>query len=96
MNLFSKTIPNENISYLISRDTKGKIRIAILSYELVSEENNRYFIIEKNKALDGEDFDRQFDLKELEKNMAATNMVIFTVGVILIIGVIIFTIIGSN
>ena len=57
---------------------------------------HRNFIIEKNKALDGEDFDRQFDLKELEKNMAATNMVIFTVGVILIIGVIIFTIIGSN
>ena len=49
MNLFSKTIPNENISYLISRDTKGKIRIAIINYELINPDNQqtRYFIIHR-------------------------------------------------
>ena len=41
--LFSSQIPDIRTNYLISRDTKGKIRIAVLSYELVSEENNRYF-----------------------------------------------------
>lgn len=40
-------IPDEKTYYLISRDTKGKIRIAIISYELVKEENNRYFIIHR-------------------------------------------------
>jgi hypothetical protein len=45
--LFSSQIPDTRTNYLISRDTKGKIRIAILSYELVSEENNRYFIIHR-------------------------------------------------
>ena len=49
MNLFSKTIPDENISYLISRDTKGKIRIAIINYELINPDNQqtRYFIIHR-------------------------------------------------
>ena len=49
MNLFSKTIPNENISYLISRDTKGKIRIVIINYELINPDNQqtRYFIIHR-------------------------------------------------
>lgn len=49
MNLFSKTIPNENISYLISRDTKGKIRIAIINYELINpdDQQTRYFIIHR-------------------------------------------------
>jgi hypothetical protein len=42
--LFSSQIPDERTSYLISRDTKGKIRIAIISYELIKEENSRYFI----------------------------------------------------
>ena len=45
--LFSSQIPDERTSYLISRDTKGKIRIAIISYELIKEENNRYFIIHR-------------------------------------------------
>jgi DNA ligase-1 len=45
--LFSSQIPDERTSYLISRDTKGKIRIAIISYELIKEENSRYFIIHR-------------------------------------------------
>ena len=45
--LFSSQIPDTRINYLISRDTKGKIRIAIISYELIKEENNRYFIIHR-------------------------------------------------
>ena len=65
-------------------------------------------MIEKNTTLDVENFAEQFDLKELEKNMEAANklldkmmpkntpfMIIFTIGFILIIGVIIFAIIGS-
>ena len=43
-------IPDEKTYYLISRDTKGKIRIAIISYELVKEENNRYFIIHRTSG----------------------------------------------
>ena len=45
--LFSSQIPNTRTNYLISRDTKGKIRIAILSYELIKEEDNRYFVIHR-------------------------------------------------
>lgn len=45
--LFSAQIPDENISYLISRDTKGKIRIAVISYELINEDNNKYFVIHR-------------------------------------------------
>ena len=30
-------IPNEKTWYLISRDTKGKIRVAIVNYELIRE-----------------------------------------------------------
>lgn len=43
-------IPDEKTYYLISRDTKGKIRIAIISYELVKEGNNRYFIIHRTSG----------------------------------------------
>ena len=45
--LFSSQIPDERISYLISRDTKGKIRISIFNYELVKVNNDRYFIIHR-------------------------------------------------
>lgn len=45
--LFSPQIPDKRTNYLISRDTKGKIRIAIISYELIKEKNNRYFIIHR-------------------------------------------------
>ena len=63
---------------------------------------HRSFIIEKNTTLDVENLADQFDLKELEKNMEAANkllnkmmpkttpfMIIFTIGIILIIGVVI-------
>ena len=42
-------IPNEKTWYLISRDTKGKIRIAIISYELINpkDKQNRYFVIHR-------------------------------------------------
>lgn len=49
--LFSeiRKIPNENIQYLVSKDTKGKIRIAIISYELINggDQQKRYFIIHR-------------------------------------------------
>lgn len=44
-NLFSEHIPNEKTWYLVNRDTKGKIRIAIISYEFI--EDDRYFIIHR-------------------------------------------------
>lgn len=46
-NLFSKEehIPNEKTWYLISRDTKGKIRLAVISYEFIEED--RIFIIHR-------------------------------------------------
>lgn len=40
-------IPDERTWYLISKDAKNKIRIAIISYELISEKDNRYFIIHR-------------------------------------------------
>lgn len=50
-NLFSPQdiIPNEKTWNLISRDTKGKIRIAIVSYELINPKDpqTRYFVIHR-------------------------------------------------
>ena len=42
-------IPNEKVWYLISKDTKGKIRIAIVNYELINPKDpqTRYFIIHR-------------------------------------------------
>jgi len=47
--LFSSQIPNEQTYYLISKDTKGKIRVAIISYELINPDNpqTRYFLIHR-------------------------------------------------
>ena len=47
--LFANQIPNEQTHYLISKDTKGKIRIAIISYELINPDNpqTRYFLIHR-------------------------------------------------
>ena len=47
--LFASQIPNEQTHYLISKDTKGKIRIAIISYELINPDNpqTRYFLIHR-------------------------------------------------
>lgn len=42
-------IPTEQTHYLISKDTKGKIRIAIISYELINSDDpqTRYFVIHR-------------------------------------------------
>lgn len=42
-------IPNEKTWYLISKDSKGKIRIAIINYELINpdDKQTRYFIIHR-------------------------------------------------
>ena len=49
--LFSpqEVIPNKKSWYLISKDTKGKIRIAIINYELINPDNKqtRYFVIHR-------------------------------------------------
>ena len=49
--LFSpqEIIPNEKTWYLVSRDTKGKIRIAIVNYELINpdDKQTRYFVIHR-------------------------------------------------
>lgn len=44
-----EVIPNEKSWYLISRDTKGKIRVAIVNYELMNpkDKQNRYFVIHR-------------------------------------------------
>ena len=50
-NLFTpqEIIPNEKTWYLVSKDTKGKIRIAIINYELINpkDKQNRYFVIHR-------------------------------------------------
>ena len=45
-------IPNEKTWYLISRDTKEKIRIAIVNYELINpkDKQNRYFVIHRESG----------------------------------------------
>lgn len=42
-------IPNNKIWYLVSKDTKGKIRFAIIEYELINPDDpqTRYFIIHR-------------------------------------------------
>ena len=42
-------IPNEKTWYLISKDTKGKIRVAIVDYKLINpdDKQNRYFVIHR-------------------------------------------------
>lgn len=45
-------IPNKFTHYLVSKDTKGKIRIAIISYELINPDNQqtRYFVIHRTSG----------------------------------------------
>lgn len=45
MNNFFKEIPNKRTEYLISRDTKGKIRLCVFSYEY--DQDNKKFIIHR-------------------------------------------------
>ena len=50
--LFANQIPNEQTHYLVSKDTKGKIRVAIISYELINPDNpqTRYFLIHRTSG----------------------------------------------
>lgn len=79
MDLFSQqkqeTIPNEKIWYLISRDTKGKIRIAIISYELINPDNKqtRYFVIHRLSGQLGGKRTSQPD-KIVERGKATRNL----------------------
>jgi len=47
-----QVIPNEKIWYLINKDTKGKIRVAIISYELINpkDKQTRHFIIHRTSG----------------------------------------------
>ena len=51
--LFSpqEIIPNEKTWYLIGKDTKGKIRVVIINYELQKDEkDNRWFVIHRSSG----------------------------------------------
>lgn len=49
--LFADQIPDSATHYLISKDTKGKIRVSIISYELQTDENkNRWFVIHRQSG----------------------------------------------
>lgn len=71
--LFSSQIPDERTSYLISRDTKGKIRIAIISYELIKEDNSRYFIIHRISGQLGGKRTKQPDIT-VDRGLATRNL----------------------
>lgn len=77
MDLFTKQeiIPNEKVWYLISRDTKGKIRIAIISYELINPDNpqTRYFVIHRVSGQLGGKRTNQPD-KIVERGKATRNL----------------------
>ena len=68
-------IPNEKTWYLISRDTKGKIRIAIVSYELINpkDKQNRYFVIHRISGQLGGKRTSQPD-KTVERGKATRNL----------------------
>jgi DNA ligase-1 len=75
--LFSQQemIPNEKIWYLVSRDTKGKIRIAIVNYELINPKDpqTRYFIIHRVSGQLGGKRTSQPD-KIVERGKATRNL----------------------
>ncbi len=68
-------IPNEKTWYLISKDAKGKIRIAIVSYELINpkDKQNRYFTIHRISGQYGGKRTSQPD-KTVERGKATRNM----------------------
>ena len=70
-----EVIPNEKTWYLISRDTKGKIRIAIVSYELINpkDKQNRYFVIHRISGQLGGKRTSQPD-KTVERGKATRNL----------------------
>ena len=68
-------IPNEKVWYLISKDTKGKIRIAIVSYELINpkDKQNRHFVIHRISGQLGGKRTSQPD-KTVERGKATRNL----------------------
>lgn len=68
-------IPNEKTWYLVSKDTKGKIRVAIVSYELINpdDKQDRYFIIHRTSGLFGGKRTSQPD-KVVERGKATRNL----------------------
>ena len=75
--LFSvqETIPDNKSWYLISRDTKGKVRIAIVSYELINPKDpqTRYFVIHRISGQLGGKRTNQPD-KLVERGKATRNL----------------------
>ena len=70
-----EVIPNEKIWYLISRDVKGKIRTATVSYELMNskDKQNRYFVIHRTSGQLGGKQTDQPD-KIVDRGKATRNM----------------------
>jgi len=70
-----ETIPNEKSWYLVSRDTKGKIRVATVNYELINPKNKqtRYFVIHRASGLLGGKRTAQPD-KTVERGKATRNL----------------------
>ena len=68
-------IPNEKTWYLISKDAKGKIRVAIVSYELINpdDKQNRYFVIHRESGQLGGKRTPQPD-KIVERGKATRNL----------------------
>ena len=68
-------IPNEKSWYLISKDAKGKIRIAIVNYELINpkDKQNRYFVIHRISGQLGGKRTSQPD-KTVERGKATRNL----------------------
>lgn len=73
--LFSpqEMIPNEKTWYLVSKDTKGKIRIAIINYELINPDGDRYFVIHRTSGQLGGKRTSQPD-KMVERGKATRNL----------------------
>ena len=70
-----ETIPNEKSWYLVSRDTKGKIRVATVNYELINpkDKQTRYFVIHRTSGLLGGKRIAQPD-KTVERGKATRNL----------------------
>ena len=68
-------IPNEKTWYLISKDAKGKIRIAIVNYELINPKDpqSRYFVIHRISGQLGGKRTSQPD-KTVERGKATRNL----------------------
>lgn len=68
-------IPNEKTWYLISKDAKGKIRIAIVNYELINPKDpqTRYFVIHRISGQLGGKRTSQPD-KTVERGKATRNL----------------------